>query len=639
MEWNAGPIYSAIVIALIILIYSREYGGIRTIQNQMFRITLMTTIVSMISILISVALNMEMTHFPLFLVEFFNVMSRVSMTVIAPLFFYYTISIIWKTKEVFFRWIRFTAWVYLIFALMIMSSPFSGIIYTISVDHTIVRGPLYNLMYAAPAFYIVLLLVLLFFTRHRLSRSLNLVILSFPVLCLVFVTIEFIYPYLLISSTAATASLVISYLYIQNKKILEDDLTGTMNRRAFVKVVSMRLEDKSPFKIIVVSIDEFRSINNHYGEQIGDRLLQEVALYLMNVQPNAQVFRLSGDEFALLTMVTDQRQLIRTISNRLSQQWVIEGMNLSIRATIAELNIPEVTDTLEDTVHVLEYSIREEKSLHKNSTVTINSDALDRMHRKNKVYEYLKQTIEGRELEIVYQPIYHVETDSYPVFEALARLTCPELGPISPLEFIAIAEEKGLINQLGEVLLEQVCRTIRKLESSGTPFQHININFSPIQMVNDNIVSEVEQVIRREQVDPSRIHLEITESVVIDNFDKISNIMNSFNRHGIHFSLDDYGTGYSNLSNIIHLPFKGIKIDKSLLYRASESQSTFVIIQALSRSFQQINKHIVIEGVETEDHIKLARAIGCDYLQGYYFAKPMMTENLIVFLKGKASHL
>ncbi|MGO4373661.1 hypothetical protein AB4Z21_23435 [Paenibacillus sp. MCAF20] len=198
MEWNAGPIYSAIVIALIILIYSREYGGIRTIQNQMFRITLMTTIVSMISILISVALNMEMTHFPLFLVEFFNVMSRVSMTVIAPLFFYYTISIIWKTKEVFFRWIRFTAWVYLIFALMIMSSPFSGIIYTISDEHTIEKGALYNLMYAVPAFYIVLLLVLLFFTRHRLSRSLNLVILSFPVLCLVFVTIEFIYPYLLI---------------------------------------------------------------------------------------------------------------------------------------------------------------------------------------------------------------------------------------------------------------------------------------------------------------------------------------------------------------------------------------------------------------------------------------------------------
>lgn len=635
MEWNAGPIYSAIVIALIILIYSREYGGIRTIQNQIFRSTLMTTIVSMVTLLVSVTLNTEVSKYPLFLIEFFNVISRISMTIIAPLFFYYTISIIWTAKEVFFKWIRFTAWVYIAFALMIISSPFSGIISAISDDHEI-TGPLFYLMYAVPAFYIVLILIILFFTRHRVSRSLNFVILSFPVMSLALLTIEYFYPHLLISSTAATASLVVAYLYIQNKKILEDDLTGTMNRRAFTKVVSMRLEDGSRFKIIVVSLDEFKSVNNQFGEQVGDRFLQAVAHYLMNLLPNAQVFRLSGDEFALLTTVTEQQQLIQTIRNRLSQPWGVEGVELLIRATIAEIKLPEVTDTLEDTVNVLEYCIREGKSVHESNTITINSDALDRMHRKNKVHEYLKLMIQKRELAVVYQPIYHVETDSYPVYEALARLTSPELGPISPPEFIAIAEEKGLINRLGEVLLEQVCRTIKKLESDGVAFQHIKINISPIQMLNDNIVLEVEQVLRREQVNPSRIHLEITESVVIDNFDKIKKIMNDFNSRGIQFSLDDYGTGYSNLSNIIHLPFMGIKVDKSLLYQASANQSTFIIIQALSRSLQQIHKHIVIEGVETEEHIKHARAIGCDYLQGYYFAKPMTTENLIFFLKSES---
>lgn len=634
MEWNAGPIYSALVIALIILVYSREYGGIRTVQNQMFRMTLMTTIVSMIILLISVALNAEMTKYPLFLVELFNVISRISMTVIAPLFFYYTISIIWMNRDVLFKWIRFTGWLYLLFALMIASSPLSGVIYTISGDRDVSKGPLYNLMYAMPAFYIALIIIVLFYTRHKLSRHLNLVILSFPVLSLGFVAIEYFYPHLLISSTAATASLVITYLYIQNKKILEDDLTGTMNRLAFSKVVSMRLEDESPFKIILVSLDEFKSINNQYGEQTGDRLLQAVSRYLMNLQPGAHVFRLSGDEFALLTTVADQPCLIRTISDRLSRNWDVEGMKLSISATIAELNIPEVTNTLEDTIHALEYCVREEKSLHSNSMITINREALDRMHRKNKIYEHLKQQLYRRELDVFYQPIHHVQTSGYPVFEALARLAVPELGPIAPPEFIAIAEDKGLINQLGEVLLEQVCRTIKKLENSGIEFRHININFSPIQMMNDTIVSELERVIRTEGVDPSRIHLEITESVVIDNFDKVSRIMNDFNRHGIQFSLDDYGTGYSNLSTIIHLPFAGIKIDKSLLYRASESQSTFVIIQALSRSFQQIHKHIVIEGVETEAHMKLARVIGCDYVQGYYFAKPMTADDLIIFLQN-----
>jgi diguanylate cyclase len=635
MEWNAGPIYSAIVIVLIILIYSREYGGIRTIQNQMFRITLITTLVSMVTLLVSVALNMGVSKYPILLIEFFNVISRISMTIIAPLFFYYMISIVWTSKEVFFKWIRFTAWVYIAFALVIMSSPFTGVISAVSDGHEI-TGPLFNLMYAVPAFYIVLILFLLLFTRHRLSRSLRLVILSFPVMSLAFLTIEYFYPHLLISSTAATASLVIAYLYIQNKKILEDDLTGTMNRRAFTKVVSMRLEDGNRFKIIVVSLNEFKSVNNQYGEQVGDRLLQAVAHYLMNVLPHAQVFRLSGDEFALLTTVTEQQQLMQTISNRLSQQWVVEGVELYIRATMAELNLPEVTDTLEDTVNVLEHCIREGKSHHASNAITINSDALNRMHRKNKVHEYLKRMLQKRELDVVYQPIYHAETDSYPVFEALARLTIPELGPISPMEFIAIAEEKGLINRLGEVLLEQVCKTIKTLESDGVAFQHMNINFSPIQMMNDNIVLEVEQVLRREQVHPSRIHLEITESVVIDNFDKINQIMNDFLSRGIQFSLDDYGTGYSNLSNIIHLPFTGIKVDKSLLYQASANQSTFVIIQALSRSLQQIHKQIVIEGIETEEHIKLARSIGCDYLQGYYFAKPMTMSNLIHFLKSES---
>ncbi|MFD0674687.1 putative bifunctional diguanylate cyclase/phosphodiesterase [Cohnella sp. GCM10027633] len=559
--------------------------------------------------------------------------SRIAMTVIAPLFFYYTISIVWTSKEVFFKWIRFTAWIYVAFALMIASSPFTGIIYKVSDDYEVISGPLYSLMYAVPAVYIVIVFVNLIFARHRLSRSLSLVILSFPVLCLIFVTVEYYYPHILISSTAATASLVISYLYIQNKKILEDDLTGTMNRRAFAKVVSMRLEDGSPRKIVLVSLIEFKTINNQYGERIGDRVLQAVAYYLMNLRPDAQVFRLSGDEFALLTSVNENQGLVETIGERMFRHWAIEGIKLTVSATIAELDIPEVTDTLEDTVHVLEYCIREQKSLHKSSRITINNEALERMRRKNKVYEYLKLIIRKRELDVVYQPIYHADTDSYPVFEALARLTSPELGPISPPEFIAIAEEKGLIGRLGEVLLEQVCRTIKRLESEGIAFQHININISPIQMMNDNMVGEVEHVLLQQRIDPSRIHLEITESVVIDNFDKINDVMNGFNRRGIQFSLDDYGTGYSNLSNIIHLPFKGIKIDKSLLYRASDCQSTFVIIQALSRSLQQIGKHIVIEGVETEGHIQLARAIGCDYMQGYYFAKPMTNENLIAFLQ------
>lgn len=631
MDWNVGPIYSAIVIAVIILIYSKEYSAIRTPQNRLFRIALITTIFSMVALIISVYFSSNLEKYPIYVVEFFNVTSRILMTIVAPILFYYSVTIIWQQKEILLKWVYSTVWVYTIFAIMIISSPFTGIIYNVDGE-----GPLYKLMYAIPSFYIVLIIIMTFYMRKMLSGSLILVILSFPSLTMIFVIIEYFYPKLLISSTAVTASLVIIYLYIQNKKILQDDLTGTMNRRAFVQVVGMRLEEQQSFEIVLVSIDDFKNINNQYGEHIGDALLKDFAGYLMSIQPDTHVFRFSGDEFAVLLKDSYQRQIVQSIRLRLKQPWEVANMQITLGATTAVLSIPDVTASLPDTINVLEYCIQVEKNRQKGNVVVIGNDALQKVKRRHQIYECLKEVIQRKEIEAFYQPIYHPSSNSYISFEALARLNSSKLGIISPVEFISIAEEKGLINSLGQVLFEKVCETIKKLESEGIDFHRISINFSPYQMLDDNVVEEMGEIIDRLHVNPAHIHIEITESVVIDNFDNVKKIMAGFDELGIQFSLDDYGTGYSNLASIINLPFKNIKIDKSLLYQSAENEDTLIVIQALSKSFRQVGKRIVMEGIETEEHIKIAEEIGCDYLQGYYFAKPMPEKDLIDFLKTES---
>jgi EAL domain-containing protein (putative c-di-GMP-specific phosphodiesterase class I) len=237
--------------------------------------------------------------------------------------------------------------------------------------------------------------------------------------------------------------------------------------------------------------------------------------------------------------------------------------------------------------------------------------------------------------KVHYQPIFSLKRARFTSAEALLRLSDSELGAISPVEFIPIAQEAGIIVDIGFLVIDKVCQFIRETDEKGVEFDAISCNLSSTQLCSEGFVDKVIEIANRNRINKMKLHFEITESVFADNFKHVANIMRKLSKYGIRFNLDDFGTGFSNIANMAELPFEFIKIDKSILYESAVSKKCLIVIQGLSRTFSDVGMKIVVEGVETLEHRKIAEQLNADYIQGFLFARPMPANEAIRYL-GRA---
>ena len=254
------------------------------------------------------------------------------------------------------------------------------------------------------------------------------------------------------------------------------------------------------------------------------------------------------------------------------------------------------------------------------------------MDRKRYIYKILKNELrlDSEQFQVWFQPIYSLKEKRFTYMEALSRLKNTDIGDIMPAEFVQIAESKGLIEKLGNVAFEKVCKFISE---NRNLVQAVSINFSVYQMMNPNLVQNVLGTIGRFGLQPSNIIMEITESIFIDNFDLVRKNMIQLAVAGIKFYLDDFGTGYSNLANVIGLEFSTIKIDRSLVLKMEESSKAENLISNLIGTFKDADLSILVEGVETNNQNDLVIKAGADYIQGFLYSRPLPPDECIELLK------
>ena len=253
------------------------------------------------------------------------------------------------------------------------------------------------------------------------------------------------------------------------------------------------------------------------------------------------------------------------------------------------------------------------------------------------IYKILKRelNIDSRQFHIWYQPIYSVKEKKFTYMEALARLNFTEIGNISPVEFIEVAENRGLIEKLGFVVFEKVCKFISE---NINIIQAVSVNFSVYQMVNPNVVEKVLSTIRKYNLSPNRIIMEITESIFIEDFNVVKANMITLAKEGIRFYLDDFGTGYSNLANVVKLPFSTIKIDRSLVLMTEDDAKGDLFLKNILSTFKDAGFDILVEGVETMSQSETVQNDGADYIQGFLFSRAIPEKECIeLFKKQKQS--
>jgi diguanylate cyclase (GGDEF)-like protein/PAS domain S-box-containing protein len=404
-----------------------------------------------------------------------------------------------------------------------------------------------------------------------------------------------------------------------------DPLTDLPNRAAFNQCIAATLDMAKAagdsFALLSIDFDHFKSVNDVFGHAVGDALLREVAGRMQQASQGAFLARIGGDEFHVITPTGPQPATAEALAEKLTAALDtdidIEGFPLRVRLTVGIAVFPQDGADAATLVANADAALYRAKSEARGS-IRFFEMAMDKQLRdKRALQQDLRTATQRDEIALHYQPQALIGGE-VTGFEALVRWHHPRHGLVSPATFIPLAEESGLIVELGEWILRTACR-----EAASWPRPlHIAVNLSPVQFRYGDLPMLVHEVLLETGLPPGRLELEITEGVLIDDFNRAVSILRRLKALGVLIAMDDFGTGYSSLSYLQSFPFDKIKIDKSFITNLGHSQQSATIVRAVIALGRGLDMPVVAEGVETEEQLKFLAAENCDEMQGYYIGRP-----------------
>lgn len=413
-----------------------------------------------------------------------------------------------------------------------------------------------------------------------------------------------------------------------------DELTGLPNRRKLIQDVEQLLVkgfEKDRFSLVFIDINDFKKVNEGFGRAVGDLFLLEVGRRLGNIcaQFEAQAYRLTADEFMVLSLSADDhmtKQLIDNIKQIFLNSFIIDGQEFYSSGSIGLSFYPDHAKTTEELLDKASIAVSKAKE-HAGVNCTIYNETMDKDQLETLIIERkLRTALEDGTLQLHYQPKVDAQTQQVVGMEALTRWIDDELGFISPGKFIPIAEERGLINDIGEWSLRTACYQVKEWnERFGTDYK-VAVNISPTHFIQPNFLSNVKQTIKETGVNPKFIELEITEESMMESTEHTIKVLSTLREYGITLAIDDFGTGYSSFSFLKQFPVDSLKIDQSFVRDLSTDNDSSAIIAVMIQLGHALGLEVVVEGVEKESELIILRKLEADIIQGYYFSKPISTK-------------
>jgi diguanylate cyclase (GGDEF)-like protein/PAS domain S-box-containing protein len=427
-----------------------------------------------------------------------------------------------------------------------------------------------------------------------------------------------------------------------------DALTKLPNRAYFMtrlaQALSKSLENPNhKVSVLFIDLDRFKVVNDSLGHLIGDELLIGISERLREcLRPNDIVARLGGDEFTILVEgryeINEVIRIAERLQEKFAQPFDLSGHEIYSSASIGILHASEKHLLPEDVMRDADTAMYQAKHAGKACHEVFNEDMHEAAKATLQIETDLRRTIEHDELIVYYQPIHSLSTGEVQGFEALARWQHRELGILSPDRFIPLAEEIGLIDQLGEQILRKACRQMRFLNdaSFADSALTLSVNLSCKQFAQSNLVEKIKQILDETDFLPARLKLEITETVFFEHREKAVEMLCRLRELGIEINIDDFGTGYSNLSYLMQLPISTLKIDRSFISSITEDGSNTEIVETIMMLARNLGMKVIAEGVETAAQVKQLKRLNCEEAQGYYFSKPLCFDDVKPFLSGES---
>jgi len=425
-----------------------------------------------------------------------------------------------------------------------------------------------------------------------------------------------------------------------------DKLTDLPNRTLLIDRAEAALgrarREQTSLALMFVDLDRFKHINDHYGHASGDVLLIEVARRISSVlRKSDTVIRLSGDEFIVLMpvihQVADAGRVAEKVIKALSEQYIIDENRMSISASAGIAVFPGDGENIETLLSHADMAMYKAKERGRNQHLFFDQQMNEEAQYRNEIERQLEIAIAEHQLVMHYQPVFDLDSHRITHAEALIRWQHPEKGLLMPDDFIPVAEETGLIIPLGEWVIQTVCEQVDAWSAAFNTKLQVCLNISPNQMKHADLEKQLASVMHVHQASAGCLSIEVTESVLNEGLKTIRDRLDGMRKMGIHFLIDDFGTGFSSVRYLKQLPFDGLKIDRVFISGVDTDEEKAVLVRSMINMAHDLNLKVVAEGIEREAEAEFLRQHHCDYGQGYLFGKPVPVEQFQNMLEAQKS--
>lgn len=518
--------------------------------------------------------------------------------------------------------------------LLILSTPVTGWVFSFGQDGVYQRGPLVIVLYAIASGYTLVGLLVFYLNRMRVPRETRFAILLFLPFALLTFVIQFFIPELLIQNLGIALSALIVLLTVQDFGKYTDQVTNLFNRNGLLVQLGLLLQKQKYVSVFLVSLDNVNFLRLVLGPESFSALEREISGKIFGSPREDRFAALVGQGRFILVLGdraridAEKAALVRAFST----PWPFRDRLLTVSARICEVHIPEDTPDSSVLFQVHHELARVQERYPLNTIIPFSQLALANTERHQTISRIINRALLNESFSVVFQPIISVKTGKTIAAEALLRLVDDAGSAISPVEFIPVAEQTGAIHRIGDMVIRKACQFLRHVRSSGFTLGMLEVNLSPIQCLQPNLSQRIVTIIQEFSLEPHELCFEITETAANRSPAVIKRNLDSLVTAGFCIAVDDFGTGYSNITGLMDLPFRIVKLDRSLIVSMDRSENGRLGLEGVVAMFKKMNTELVAEGVETEEQAARISAMNIEYIQGFYYSRPLSPDQFLEYL-------
>ena len=625
--------------ALLLIVYMRRTYPTKSCT--LYKLMLWLNLASSCADLISAYMISFPQRFPLVLNYAANMVYLIAHNMTAVVFLLYVIVLVrgdFGTKMELIFWQS----IVIFEAALVLTSPFTRFVFYFDENKVYHHGPLVLVLYCAAA--AILFYAVVLFIRHRrimneYQMATNIAFLSLLMGAVVF---QYFHPLVLVESFCVAISVMMLNVALDNPALYFYKNSYCFNQAAFDTTMAGKLKSNAIFSVLAFTFDDLALFRKQYGVEIYDTIIENTINACHKLYGQKSVYLLADDNFAIDLRYGDVDQAVEKLTAAVSGEVRAGDTVITLRPHFCVFRHPGFAETVSDINDAISNMLFSVYQKNGKRVIHNSTKLLDAKHRESYVIHCLRDAIQNDGFDIFYQPLYEQRTGRYISAEALIRLKQQGDGSsrIGPDEFIPIAEENGLILQIGEIVFDKVCRFWRDADLASLGIEYIEVNLSMLQLLHKSSVRLLESICQKYGVSPEHINLEVTETAGAspDEKEKINECIEYLREKGFTFSLDDYGSGYATASYLAEMPFKIVKIDKSILWNAMKQQSFQAVLKSSVHLVRAFDRECVAEGVETPEMVSVLTELGCDFFQGYLYSRPISEVDFIRFLRQNQKH-